>query len=149
MISLLKRFLAPGLLLLIFACAPLIAPFSEQAYQNATSLKARSLALVALSGDDFAAHGEEAHTLLIDVDAAYEYAKGIPKNQLSTSAWAEMRDPAGGLIGEFVAKWQRTGKQNVAFREAKAELIAEGFDAIICLEVYKRSPQTCDSAEGQ
>lgn len=144
-----RRFLALGLLFAVFACAPLLAPFSEPAYEHATSLKARSLAMVALSGDDFAAHDDEARALLVDVDAAYEYAKGIPKNQLSTSAWNEMRDPSGGLLGEFVGKWQRSGQQNAAFRAAKSEQIAQGFDVIICLEVYKRAPQTCDSAEGQ
>ena len=60
----------------------LISPFQEQAYENATTLKAQSLALIAKSGEPYSSHRESLEKLLVDVDAAYEYADGLPKNEV-------------------------------------------------------------------
>ena len=77
---------AKPFLLLVFiafglaACSALISPFSETAYRNATSLKAESLALIAKSSEPYAQHRVAAEKLAVDVDAAFEYANGIPRN---------------------------------------------------------------------
>ncbi len=134
-----------AILLLIGACDPLISSFSEEAYRNATSLKARSLALVDQSGEEYAAHRADAEQLLVDVDAAYEFVNGRPGNEISARQWDLMRDRDGGLLGGFQGKWREDGKLNTFFRGEVRALIASGFDTIICVEVNKRSADKCDN----
>lgn len=125
------------------ACDPLISPYSAEAYGNATSLKARSLALMAKSGDAFAVHQDEVEVLLVDVDAAYEFAQGYPRNQLSAEQWAILRDPGGDLLGGFFRQWARDGTVDAFFRDEKRIQVAKAFDEIICLEVNKAGRTEC------
>lgn len=137
--------LAPRLvaLLLLVACAPLIGAYSEQAYFNATSLKAQSLALVAKSGDSFADHADAVDAVLIDVDAAYEYSAGLPNNAISAAQWRLLRNPEGNLLGGFVRRWREDGSLPAAYRRAKHRQLGLAFDRIICLEINKARAQAC------
>ena len=90
---------ALSLLVWLSACDPLISAYTEQAYQNATRLKAESLALIAKSGQPFSSRQAEVEQLLTNIDAAYEYAKGLPKNEVAAEQWRKIRDPGGGLLG--------------------------------------------------
>ena len=130
-------------LVLLGACAALISPYSEEAYRNATSLKARSLALIAQSDEPYPAHSDQADQLMVDVDTAYEYVKGRTGNEVSVQQWAVIRDPAGGLLGEFIPRWQQAGKISAALSAESAILIARGFDTIICVEASKRAATNC------
>ena len=130
-------------LFLLVACTPLISPFSEVAYQNATDLKAHSLALVDQSADPFAQHAAEAEQLLIDVSAAYEFVNGMKGNEISAAQWQLMRDPDGGLLGEFAEVWREQGSVGNSYRDEKRIQIGKGFDQIICLEANKRSNTAC------
>lgn len=140
-----RRFLyLVAALLALAACDPLIARFSDEAYRNATSLKARSLALVAESGAAFASQADSVGQLMVDVDAAYEFVKGRPGNEIAAGQWDLMRNPQGGLLGGYVALWRRAGTVSALARTDAAEAIGDGFDLIICLEVNKREPRACD-----
>ncbi|WP_238368742.1 hypothetical protein [Mesobacterium pallidum] len=125
------------------ACDPLMAPYSVEAYRMATELKARSLALVGKSSESYAMHEETAEALLIDIDAAYEYARGLPRNEIAAEQWRILRDPKAQLMGGFVAQWQRNGTVGAFFRQDKAQQIGAAFDTIICLEINKRAATRC------
>ncbi len=132
-----------AVILLVAACAPLISPYQEESYKYATSLKARSLALIAKSGTPFSQNRELVDQLLVDVDAAYEYAKGLPRNQLVTEQWQILRNPNGELLGGFVRIWRQKSTLSQTFRSRLSALIGSAFDEIICLEVNKKSATSC------
>lgn len=149
MLALAKVVAARTLLLIaLAACNPLIAPYSEQAYRNATSLKARSLILMAQSDAPFSAHATDAQLLVTDMAAAYEYARGLPNNQVTAEQWQILRDPNGKLLGGFIAKWEAEGTVAPFVAGETADLVAFAFDRIICLEVNKSKPSTCKTVPG-
>ncbi|MFT3687802.1 hypothetical protein [Paenirhodobacter sp.] len=142
------RWLALGLAFAIFACTPLASPFSEQAYRNATSLKARSLALVVSSDEPFLERRKEVASLLTDIDSAYEYARGLPRNEVVTEQWRMIRDPNAGLVGTFAAEWARRERFGSVFREEFAGEIAFAFDTLICVEITKKAADDCSPDQG-
>src|SRR5574340_848091 len=81
------------------ACAPLIGPYSPTAYQNATSLKADTLALMGKATQPYSDHEKEVEALLVKIDQAYEYVNGIPSNSLSAKQWKILKKPDGDLLG--------------------------------------------------
>ncbi len=148
MILMARRLSALFAILLLFgACDPLISSFSEEAYRNATSLKARSLALVVQSGEPYASHADDAETLLVDIDAAYEFLKGRSGNDDAVRQWEILRNPGGNMIGGFVALWQQSGKVSEFARNDAAAEISAGFDYVICLEAFKRDPKSCNNRQ--
>lgn len=119
------------------ACSSLIAAFSQTAYEQATSIKAESLVLMNKATQPYSQHAQEVEALMLNVDKAYEYAKGRPKNEISTEQWAKMKDPHSNLLGGFVKRWKEQGQLSPVFvKEAEAQ-IAKAFDQIIELESGK------------
>lgn len=133
------------LLLALAACDPLISPFQEQAYKNATTLKAQSLALIAKSSEPYSSHREAVEKLLVDVDAAYEYADGLPNNEVVSKQWDILRNPDGNLLGGFARRWKSSGTLRPFFREEVAIQIGDAFDTIICVEINKREASVCEN----
>ena len=143
-----KRLFA--LILMIFslsACDPIIGAYSAESYKNATSLKARSLAMIDRSAKSYSSQASDAMALMTDINAAYEFSNGLSKNTLSTAQWNEMRDPNKGLMGGFVAGWKRNGTTSSFFRTEKKTQIARAYDYIICLEVNKQKVASCSNLE--
>lgn len=134
-----------SLIVALAACDPLISPFREQAYQNATTLKAQSLALIAKSEDPYSSHRVAVENLLIEVDAAFEYADGLPRNEVISNQWDILRDPNGNLLGGFAQRWRVSGPLTPFVRDEVAIQVGEAFDAIICVEINKREPSVCDN----
>ena len=132
-------------LFLLVACSPLISPFSQVAYQNATDLKAHSLALVDQSAEPYPQHADQAEQLLVDLSAAYEFVNGMKGNDISAAQWQLMRDPDKNLMGGFVGFWEEADTVSPAFSDEYRGQIAEAFDYIICLEANKRSNTQCPS----
>lgn len=134
--------------LLIGGCAPLISEYSLDAYKNATSLKAETLALIDKSGEKFSAHRPEVDALTIKIDSAFEFAAGIPNNQVSAAQWQVLRNPEGNLYGGFVRTWSgsKQGILSPAYRAGKRKEISDAFDKIICLEVNKKDAKNCEAA---
>ena len=134
-------------LLSMLACACVSLPgYDQAAYENATSLKARTLALVEKSGIyRYAKYEEDSDDLLVDLSAAYEYANGVEHNNESAKNWQSLIGNEGSMVRGWLAIWQ---KQDTISESAVAEhrvLIGEAFDTIICLEANKRQLTSCDS----
>lgn len=152
MIRRLQRFAYPGFFLvwltIIPACAPLIASYSLEAYKNATTLKAETMALVGKSHEPYSRHAAEIEAHSTKLAAAYEFAAGRPYNQLSARQWAILLDPDRALYGGFVQFWQANSSVSPAFRDEFRGQIAEAFDLIICLEANKQSLSACPAPTG-
>lgn len=143
-------FLKPLLLFVALAaaiggCAPLIAEYSAEAYKNATSLKAETLALMDKSVEPFTSRRSEVEALTTKISAAYEYAAGLPSNQASATLWQILRNPNGNLYGGFVRKWQSDKTLKPGYISEKKIDVAEMFDFIICLEANKKESKSCSS----
>jgi|GEM_PF-1631943 len=138
--------LLAGLSLLAACTALPIGEYSLDAYKNATSLKAETLALVARSNESYTSHADEVYALNVKIDAAYEFAAGTPNNLLSAKQWDLIRSPDGQLYGTFVVFWRTRGSLRTDFRDQFSEQIAEAFDEIICLEANKQKATSCTSA---
>lgn len=130
-------FLIIGLVCL--GCAT-ISTYSETAYQQATSLKVDSLALMGKATGPYAQHQAEVEALRLKLDKAYEYAKGLPKNEITARQWEILKDPNGQLLGGFLARWQQKSTLSPDFiAEAQID-VRNAFDQIIKLESGKIKP---------
>ena len=135
------------ILLSMLACACVSLPgYDQAAYENATSLKARTLALVERSGIyRYAKYEEDTDDLLVDLSAAFEYANGVEHNNESAKNWLGLIGDETMMVRGWLTTWQ---KQETISEIAVAEhrvLIGEAFDTIICLEANKRQLTACDS----
>jgi len=137
------RALVPCLLLFLAACAPLIAGYSLEAYRNATSLKAETLALMAEAGEPYAQHEDEVKALKVKLSAAQEFVAGMANNSLSAEQWTIMNDPDGGLAGEYWAVWEAQQTVSAPAMGAQIQQVGAAFDEIICLEANKEKDTAC------
>jgi hypothetical protein len=76
------------LALVVAAACGTISPYNPVAYQNAVSLKVDSLNLLEKATTPYDGHKGEVESLQRELEKAYEYAKGLPKNEVSTKQWA-------------------------------------------------------------
>ena len=130
-------------ILVLASCTPLIGPYSPTAYQNATSLKAATLAVMGKAREPYEKYQKEVDSLLVDIDKAYEFVRGIPSNSISARQWEILKDPQGDLLGKFFLRWRQRGILNDVYIEEFRVLIADAFDEIICLEANKKKSSSC------
>ena len=123
--------------LFIFGCSPIISTFDQVAYSSVTSLKVDALALMDKSTEDYSAHANEVTALQLELDKAIEYDAHRPHNLITNEQWKLLSDPAGHLLGGFLAKWKREGKESPAYVTDKKKQIGESFDQISELEIKK------------
>ncbi len=123
--------------LLLAACTT-ISPFSQAAFDRAVALKVDALALVDKATEPYAEHRTEVADLRRQLDVAYEYAKGRPRNEESTAQWALLRDPNRNLLGGFLKRWEEKGRLSRALVDEAKGPIGDAFDTIIQLESGKR-----------
>ena len=135
--------LLASLALLSVACAPLIAGYSLEAYRNATSLKAETIALMNQAQEPFPQHAPEVRALRVRLSAAREFAAGMQLNSLSTRQWDVMNNPEGGLAGGFLARWERDGSLGAGVIREQTAAVSRSFDDIICLEANKEADTDC------
>ena len=127
--------------LLWFVCAcGTIAPYSHTAYEQATALKAEALILMDKATEQYSVHKDEAQKVRLEMDTAYEYAKGRPKNQASTKQWELVRDPERNSLGGFLKRWETEGTLNKTFVSEAKRLISDQLDQISGLEIGKNKP---------
>lgn len=131
------------ILLILSACAPLIANYDAESYKTATTLKAETQALIDKAGDSFGNRRAEIEATTTKINAAYEYAAGLPSNQLTARQWDVLRDPNRNLYGGFIRVWRQNGTVPAGFRSELREQIGEAFDYIICLEANKKEARPC------
>lgn len=121
----------------IFSCTRTIAVFDQHAYENATSLKAEALALMDEATTPFSQLDAEVKDLMVRVDAAYEYARGLPENEITAEQWEILKALDGSLLGGFFALWAQQGTVSAAGIAASKSNVAAAFDTIIELEAAK------------
>ena len=138
-----SRFCLPVIFIIIgvvcLGCAT-ISPYSEIAYQQATSLKVDSLALMAKATEPYAQHQAEVEALRLKIDKAYEYAKGLPNNAITTSQWEILKAPDRHLLGGFLEFWRTKSTLSATYIADKQRQVGAAFDQIIGLESGKIKP---------
>jgi len=134
----LSRFITLSVLFLA-GCAT-IAPYSQAAYEQATTLKAEALILVSRATEQYSQHRIEAERVRLDMHRAYEYAKGRPKNEISTRQWEIVRDPEGNSLGGFLSRWEEDGVLSETFVAEARHVISDQLDQVIGLESGKVKP---------
>ncbi|MEJ8572175.1 hypothetical protein [Microbaculum marinum] len=129
---------------LVGACA--IAPeYSAVAYKNATDLKVESLELISESTDSYSQHSLQAKDLTENLDKAYEYANGLPHNEVTAEMWWKIKSPDQPLVGGYLALWRTRGKVTPALADEYQTQVAEAFDYLICLEANKKTLSRCEA----
>jgi hypothetical protein len=136
-----------ALALIVCACTPLISPYDHTAYQNATALKAEALTLADKAVEPFGKHEGRVDALLLHVEKAYEYSKGLPGNSVASRQWEIIKDPGGNLLGGLVRVWKEEGRVSRAYASEKRGQLARAFDYVICLERNKKQAALCTQAE--
>lgn len=131
--------------LCLVGCAPLIGPYSPTAYQNATSLKAETLALMEKGTQPYHDYEKQVESLMVDIDKAYEFVNGIPSNSLSARQWLLLKDPDGDLLGKFFLRWKERNTLSESFIHEFEGIVSDAFDEIICLEANKKEASMCGS----
>ena len=126
--------IALAILFMSLGCAT-IASYSETAYQQATSLKVESLALMGKATEPYAQHQAEEEALRLKIDKAYEYAKGLPNNEESTRLWEILK--GSDLLGAFLEHWRGKSTLSATYIADKQRQVGSAFDKIIGLESGK------------
>lgn len=135
--------LMAAMALTLTGCASLIAAYDVEAYKAATSLKAETDAVLSHGTEPYTANAAKVEALNVRLNAAREYAAGIPRNGNSARQWELMVDPNQGLAGGTLRRWRERGQLHQAFVDEQRKQIAEGFDYIICLEANKQQATKC------
>ncbi len=140
-----KRFIIPPLFVIflaIISCETIsIALYDETAYSQIVSLKVDSLSLIEKATEAYSLHEAEVKELQKELQFAYEYARGKPKNEITAEQIFLLINPEGYLLGGFFTRWETEGSLREAFVENAKALIADAFDQIIGLESGKIRPE--------
>lgn len=141
------RRLAIILLGMLAAACVSLPGYDQVAYENATSLKAHTLALLEKSGDhrSYARYEDAIDDLLVDLSAAFEYANGVEHNNESAKNWRDLTGDESALVKGWLNSWRNQGQISTTGIAEHRILISEAFDTIICLEANKRQMTSCDS----
>ncbi|KFF72305.1 hypothetical protein IW01_04350 [Pectobacterium brasiliense] len=123
--------------LFLLSCST-ISPFNQRAYEQAVTIKVDALALIdkALT-EAYEENRHEVVLLKIQVEKAYEYARGLPKNEIVTKQWEIIKNPNRNSLGGFLAYWERNNTLSKTFVTDMKEVISNGFDQVIELESGK------------
>lgn len=130
-------------LLFLAACTPLIGPYSPTAYQNATSLKVETLALMDKATEPYEQHKADVDRLYIELDKAYEYDKGLQANKTSADQWKIVTQGENSIVHRFFMDWAKNKTLPDLYITEKKKNVGQGFDEIICLEVSKGDGRQC------
>jgi hypothetical protein len=139
-ISVVQRQFVLLVTLVFFAGCSTITPFSPKAYEQATSLKVDALSIMDKASEPFSNQKQSIDALKLDVEKAYEYAKGRPQNEVTTKQWSIIKDPARNSLGGFLKRWEDKSTLDKPFIQEAKGIVSDGFDAIIELESGKRKP---------
>lgn len=137
-----QRVAALLFLLLMTACVH-VGPYSETAYKNATDLKPKTLAVMDKAEEPYSTHKEEVKALLVELKAAHEYVKGVPRDGFSEKQWNILLRENGNLFGKFHKRWQERSTLSKPFITEFKGIVSDAFDEIICLEANRKSPTAC------
>lgn len=119
-----------------FSCTS-ISPYDYHSYENATSLKSETISLMERGTEEYSKHVDSINDLNLKIEIAYEYEKGKPKNSITTKMWEKLKDPSGGLYGDFIKLWREQNTLGPDYVQAKKRIVEQSFDEIIKLESKK------------
>ena len=114
-------------------CSSLIAEYDQVSYQQAVSLKVESLALMDKAVKPYSDHEASVDALLINLEKAYEYDKGRPKNEVVTRQWEILKDPNRRLLGYFLQRWRDEKQLSEAYVVGQKKSVSLAYDQIIGL----------------
>lgn len=134
-----NHFVAVVAFSLLAGCST-IGPFSQKAYEQATSLKVEALATMDKAIEPFSSQKQGIEALKLNVEKAYEYAKGRPQNEETTKQWAIIKDPSRNSLGGFLKRWEDSQTLKKEFIQEAKGVVSDGFDTVIELESGKRKP---------
>lgn len=129
------------------ACGPTISKFNETAYEQATSLKVESVALMNAATEPYEQHADDVRALKKKLEKAHEYAKGRPNNEISAKQWNILISPNRNLLGGFLKRWKDDSSLNKVFVKEKVKQVRDAFDTIIGLESGKIKPKDVKEAQ--
>ncbi|MEI7234035.1 hypothetical protein WCT82_08925 [Pectobacterium carotovorum] len=105
------------------------------------TIKVDALALIdKATTEKFEENQSEVLLLKEQVEKAYEYAKGLPKNEIVTKQWEIIKNPSRNSLGGFLAYWERNKTLSKVFVTDMKGIISDGFDQVIELESGKVKP---------
>ncbi|EGQ8037921.1 hypothetical protein G5Y08_004234 [Vibrio parahaemolyticus] len=136
-----KNYLIFITLLLINNGCTAIDVYDKVAYENTINIKVEALALMGLATSNYSEKTENVGMLKLEVEKAYEYAKGRPKNSIVTKQWEIMKDPNRKLLGGFLERWKDEGTLELHYIQEAKGTISDAFDQIIGLESGKTKPE--------
>jgi hypothetical protein len=114
-------------------CASSVAEYDRVAYQQAVSLKVESLALMDKAVEPYSNHQASVDALLLNLEKAYEYDKGRPKNEVVTRQWEILKDPNRRLLGYFLQRWRDEKQLSEAYVVGQKKSVSLAYDQIIGL----------------
>lgn len=123
-------------LFLLVGCAT-ISQYSHYAYVQAVNLKVESLNMMDKGTEYFADHKQDSKILMLNIEKAYEYEKGRPKNDETAQMWEILKDPEKDLLGGFLKLWQKQEKLSEMYISEKKKQVEKAYDEIIGLESGK------------
>jgi hypothetical protein len=131
--------------LLVFANGCAVAPeYNAVAYKNATDLKVEALDLMSEGTNRYYTKVTEVKDLKENLEKAYEYANGLPNNQITSAMWLLIKSPDQPLLGGYLEFWRARGILSSEFVDEQKIQVAEAFDYLICLEANKKSISNCN-----
>lgn len=128
-------------LFLFVSCAPRVAFYDQVAYDRTVSLKVESLILIDHANEPFTEYEAQVDEILLELEKAYEYSKGRPKNDYTTQQWRILKDPDRNLLVGFFELWEERGTVSDTMIENSKGLVSDAFDTIIGLESGKIRPE--------
>ena len=128
-----------SLIILFWSCST-ISVFSPEAYKQAVDLKVESLEVISFATMPYSDYKEDVEDLKTELNKAYEFSKGRPKNEISTKQWEILINPDGNLLGGFFKRWKEEENLSQMFVTEMQILVGDAFDTIIGLESGKIDP---------
>lgn len=128
----------PVILFVILTACTSTAIFNQRAYEQNVSIKVESLVLMDKADQPYPNYINEVEKLKLDIEKAYQYAKGLPNNDETVAQWEIIRDPERNSIIGFLKRWEKEKTLGRTFIENAMKLISDHFDQVIELESGKR-----------
>lgn len=138
------KILIPILLLWLTACTT-IAPFSQHAYIQTTSLKVDALLLIEKANSQYNLHTTEAELLHRNLQKMLEFERNRPNNTVTLQMWELLLNPNGNLLGGFIENWKNGNTFTPYFINEKKIQIGKAFDDIAQLESKKIKPKNSNA----
>ena len=98
-------------------------------------------------GNSYGLNEKAAENLMIQLQAAFEYANGIEHNNEAAKNWRDLIGDEEQMVTAWMTRWKTDGQVNPSLANELRSQFAEGFDIIICLEANKRQLSACPNLE--